>query len=62
MNALVVLQYVPRVLQIYQSRKKVITPAWKLARVIWVEAAFNFFIYILASHVSSIMQCYISIF
>ncbi|GLT53351.1 hypothetical protein SLA2020_266290 [Shorea laevis] len=51
LNAVVFAQYVPRVLRIYISWMYLTRTASKLARLVWVKAAFNFFLYILASHV-----------
>lgn len=51
MNFFVVMQYVPRVLRIYLSCKELnSTPNGKTA--IWIKGVLNFFMYILASHVS----------
>ncbi|PRQ52488.1 hypothetical protein RchiOBHm_Chr2g0156041 [Rosa chinensis] len=48
LNVLLIFQYIPRICQIYLSSKK-------LERIgIWVKGAFNFFLYILAGHVSFI--------
>jgi len=55
-NAVVFFQYVPRVLRIYISWMNLTRTASKLARLVWVKAAFNFFLYILASHVSLIID------
>ena len=51
---LVLFQYVPRVVQIYRSWKDPNRKANKIfdKTPIWVKAAFNFFLYIIASHVS----------
>ncbi|XP_059433150.1 cyclic nucleotide-gated ion channel 1-like [Corylus avellana] len=51
LNTLVFLQYVPRVLRIYISWMDLSKPDSKLFRIVWVKAAFNFFLYILSSHV-----------
>ncbi|XP_042979404.1 cyclic nucleotide-gated ion channel 1-like [Carya illinoinensis] len=51
LSAIVLLQYVPRVIRIYISWRKLIRTANIIARIVWVKAAFNFFLYILASHV-----------
>jgi hypothetical protein len=55
LNAVVFFQYAPRVLRIYISWMNLTRTASKLARLVWVKAAFNFFLYILASHVSLII-------
>ncbi|XP_062158776.1 cyclic nucleotide-gated ion channel 1-like [Alnus glutinosa] len=46
LNACVLLQYVPRVLQIRLSWKKHIEISRKLVRRVWIKVAFNFFLYI----------------
>ncbi|KAK4571304.1 hypothetical protein RGQ29_029919 [Quercus rubra] len=51
LNAVVLFQYVPRVLRLYLSWWKLNSNDNNLARIVWVKAAFNFFLYILASHV-----------
>ncbi|KAF3948660.1 hypothetical protein CMV_025369 [Castanea mollissima] len=51
LNAVVLFQYVPRVLRLYLSWRKLNSNDNNLARIVWVKAAFNFFLYILASHV-----------
>ncbi|XP_059433795.1 cyclic nucleotide-gated ion channel 1-like [Corylus avellana] len=51
LNAVVFFQYVPRVIRIYISWVNLSRTASKLARIVWVKAAFNFFLYILSSHV-----------
>ncbi|KAL4594931.1 hypothetical protein ACB092_12G055000 [Castanea dentata] len=51
LNAVVLFQYVPRVLRLYLSWRKLSSNDNNLARIVWVKAAFNFFLYILASHV-----------
>ena len=52
----VLLQYVPRVVQIYLSLKDPMRRAKKFfSTPIWVKAAFNFLLYIIASHVSFIL-------
>jgi hypothetical protein len=54
LTAVVVLQYVPRVLRIHRSRKILTGSGLQRVRIVPAEAAFNFFLYILASHVSLI--------
>ena len=56
LNAIVLFQYVPRVLRIYLSWRKLNSNDNNLARIVWVKPAFNFFLYILASHVSWIFN------
>ncbi|XP_059428823.1 cyclic nucleotide-gated ion channel 1-like [Corylus avellana] len=51
LNAVIFCQYVPRILRIYISWINLTKSASKLARLVWIKAAFNFFLYILASHV-----------
>nr|XP_023929451.1 uncharacterized protein LOC112040784 [Quercus suber] len=48
LNAVVLFQYVPRILQIYLTWKSLPRNAGKFDG--WIKAAFNFFLYILASH------------
>ena len=56
LNCIVFLQYVPRIFQIYQSWKDPNKRADKLSETpMWVKAAFNFSLYIIASHVSLIL-------
>ena len=61
LTSLVIFQYVPRVIQIFQSWKDPEKRADKLSETPKrVKAAFNFFLYIIASHVSLILyQFYI---
>nr|POE89413.1 cyclic nucleotide-gated ion channel 1 [Quercus suber] len=49
LNTLVLFQYVPRIRQIYLSWKNLPRNAGKLDG--WIKALFNFFLFILASHV-----------
>ncbi|KAH7538177.1 hypothetical protein FEM48_Zijuj03G0171300 [Ziziphus jujuba var. spinosa] len=51
MNAIILAQYVPRVLRIYLSSLEFTKSSDKLAGTLWVKGAFNLFIYVLASHV-----------
>lgn len=53
MNALLLSQYVPRIFRIYLSSAE-----FTKTSGIWVKGAFNFFLYILASHVSFTSQLY----
>ncbi|KAB1200906.1 Cyclic nucleotide-gated ion channel 1 [Morella rubra] len=53
LNAVVLCQYAPRVFRIYQSWEKLLNN--KILRVVVVNAAFNIFLYIIASH--SNMAC-----
>ncbi|KAL4614130.1 hypothetical protein ACB092_07G032400 [Castanea dentata] len=50
-NSFVLLQYVPRILPIYLSWKKLIRSNEKIEKTIWFKAALNFFLYLLAGHV-----------
>ncbi|XP_041011467.1 cyclic nucleotide-gated ion channel 1-like [Juglans microcarpa x Juglans regia] len=50
LTGIVLVQYVPRVMRIYISWRKLVRTANIVARIIWLKAAFNFFLYILASH------------
>ncbi|XP_023877059.2 cyclic nucleotide-gated ion channel 1 [Quercus suber] len=56
---LVLFQYVPRVVQIYRSWKDPNKVSNKTP--IWVKAAFNFFLYIIASHVLGAFWYFLSI-
>ncbi|KAK4571305.1 hypothetical protein RGQ29_029920 [Quercus rubra] len=49
LNAAILIQYVPRVLRICLSWRKIISTDNQLSRIVWVKAAFNFFLYIIAS-------------
>ncbi|KAG6715365.1 cyclic nucleotide-gated ion channel 1-like [Carya illinoinensis] len=51
LSGIVLVQYVPRVMRIYISWRKLVRTANIIARIVWLKAAFNFFLYILASHV-----------
>ena len=56
-------QYVPRFLRIYPLYKEVTRTSGILTETAWAGAAFNLFLYMLASHVSLIKQlgfCFIS--
>ncbi|KAK9937119.1 hypothetical protein M0R45_013932 [Rubus argutus] len=55
LNVAVVLQYVPRVCQIYLTRHKFKMPGK------WVKPSFNLFLYILASHVLGALWYYFAI-
>ncbi|KAK7853828.1 cyclic nucleotide-gated ion channel 1 [Quercus suber] len=63
LTSFVLFQYVPRVVQIYLSWKDPKRKANKLANKspIWVKAAFNFFLYIIASHVLGAFWYFLSI-
>ncbi|GMY07418.1 cyclic nucleotide-gated ion channel 1-like, partial [Fagus crenata] len=61
LNAVVLFQYVPRVLRIYLSWNDLMRSASKVARAVWVKAAFNFFLYIIASHVMGAFWYFFSI-
>ncbi|XP_062149011.1 cyclic nucleotide-gated ion channel 1-like isoform X3 [Alnus glutinosa] len=61
LNAFVLLQYVPRVLRIYLSWTKLNESSRELARRVWIKAAFNIFLYILASHVLGAFWYFFSI-
>jgi len=56
LNGVFFFQYVPRVLRIYISWMNLTRTASKLTRIVWVKAAFNFFLYIFSSHVSFIID------
>ncbi|GMY35206.1 cyclic nucleotide-gated ion channel 1-like isoform X5, partial [Fagus crenata] len=49
LNSVVLFQYVPRVVQIYQSWKELRSDK-KFDKIIWFKAALNFFLYVLAGH------------
>ncbi|XP_030942479.1 cyclic nucleotide-gated ion channel 1-like isoform X2 [Quercus lobata] len=51
LNSLVLLQYGPRVFQIYRSWKKLISAEKFNEASLWIKASFNLFLYILAGHV-----------
>lgn len=53
MNFVLLVQYVPRIFRIYLSSAE-----FTKTSGIWVKGAFNFFLYILASHVSFTSQLY----
>nr|POE80362.1 cyclic nucleotide-gated ion channel 1 [Quercus suber] len=63
LTSFVLFQYVPRVVQIYLSWKDPKRKANKLTNKspIWVKAAFNFFLYIIASHVLGAFWYFLSI-
>lgn len=50
----VLFQYVPRVLRVYPLYKEVTRTSGILTETAWAGAAFNLFLYMLASHVSLI--------
>ena len=54
LNSVLLFQYGPRILQIYLSWKKLIRSDESVDRTLWVKAILNFFLYILAGHVSLI--------
>ena len=55
MNSILLFQYVPRILRIYLSWRELMRSARKFAKTpVWLKGLFNFFLYILASHVSLI--------
>ena len=56
LNAAILIQYVPRVLRICLSWRKIISTDNQLSRIVWVKAAFNFFLYIIASQVKLDVQ------
>ena len=49
-------QYIPRVLRIYPLYKEVTRTSGILTETAWAGAAFNLFLYMLASHVSSVRK------
>ncbi|XP_048319661.2 cyclic nucleotide-gated ion channel 1 isoform X2 [Ziziphus jujuba] len=51
LNLVLLSQYVPRVFRIYLSSKEVAKIQDILTATVWINGAFNFFLYILASHV-----------
>lgn len=51
----VLFQYVPRVIRIYPLYREVTRASGILTETAWAGAAFNLFLYMLASHVSLIM-------
>ncbi|PON72124.1 Ion transport domain containing protein [Parasponia andersonii] len=51
LNLVLLSQYVPRVIRIYQSSRELTRTPDLLKTPVWVKGAFNFFLYILASHV-----------
>ncbi|XP_065634446.1 cyclic nucleotide-gated ion channel 1-like isoform X2 [Quercus suber] len=59
LNTLVLFQYVPRIRQIYLSWKNLPRNAGKLDG--WIKALFNFFLFILASHVIGAFWYFFSI-
>lgn len=54
---IVLFQYVPRVIRIYPPYREVTRASGILTETAWAGAAFNLFLYMLASHVSLIMMC-----
>ena len=54
LNSVLLFQYGPRILQIYLSWKKLIRSDESVDETLWVKAILNFFLYILAGHVSLI--------
>lgn len=48
----VLFQYIPRVLRVYPLYKEVTRTSGILTETAWAGAAFNLFLYMLASHVS----------
>ncbi|XP_059435141.1 cyclic nucleotide-gated ion channel 1-like [Corylus avellana] len=61
LNALVFCQYTPRVVRVYISWMNHSRIASKLARTVWVKAAFNFFLYIFSSHVLGAYWYFLSV-
>lgn len=59
MNLLVLLQYVPRVLRIYLSSKELTLTGESVETATWIKGVLNFFMYILASHVSLRFYCHL---
>ncbi|XP_050260530.1 cyclic nucleotide-gated ion channel 1-like [Quercus robur] len=51
LNCVVLLQYGPRVFQIYRPWKKLISASKFNEASLWIKASFNLFLYILAGHV-----------
>lgn len=49
-------QYIPRVFRIYPLYKEVTRTSGILTETAWAGAAFNLFLYMLASHVSSVRK------
>ena len=49
-------QYVPRLMRIHPLFKEVTRTSGILTETAWAGAAFNLFLYMLASHVSSIIR------
>lgn len=52
----VLIQYVPRFIRIYPLYKEVTRTSGILTETAWAGAAFNLFLYMLASHVSLISR------
>ena len=52
LNFLLLFQYVPRILRVYISVRDLGRIFDLHTRVVWVKGAFNFFLYIIAGHVS----------
>nr|XP_023891978.1 cyclic nucleotide-gated ion channel 1-like [Quercus suber] len=62
MNFILLFQYVPRVLRIYLSWRELMKSARKFAKTpAWVKGLFNFFLYVLASHVLGAFWYFFSI-
>ncbi|KAL5568330.1 hypothetical protein UlMin_024905 [Ulmus minor] len=51
LNLILLSQYVPRVLRIYLSCKEFTNTLQELTLTVWVRGTFNFFLYVLASHI-----------
>ena len=60
LNSVILLQYGPRVFQIYPSWKKLISAKKFNKASLWVKASLNLFLYILAGHVSLLNYVVIS--
>lgn len=52
LKSVVFFQYIPRVLRVYPLYKEVTRTSGILTETAWAGAAFNLFLYMLASHVS----------
>ncbi|KAL4594930.1 hypothetical protein ACB092_12G054900 [Castanea dentata] len=61
LNAAILFQYVPRVLRICLSWRTIISRDNQFSRIVWVKAAFNFFLYIIASQVLGAFWYFFSI-
>ncbi|PON96859.1 Ion transport domain containing protein [Trema orientale] len=51
LNAILLSQYIPRIIRIYLSCMELTWTRDKVTRIVWVKGGLNFFLYILASHV-----------